>query len=175
MARPKAMKMEVSPTDVEDVGLMAVDVRVRVVFGEVPVSVGIHDVPYDVAELSEYIGLRSRRGIAASLNTAYEEFIEGTTPLRCNFHEYESDITDAMGEEIRAPMSIRVDSTDEPDPSLIKQVVASVALIYPGLRCEFNQDDLRWTFIDAQGRKVVQISAADDYREIIDIAWLNDG
>ena len=83
-------------------------------------------------------------------------------------------IRDLMGEEIRAPMSIRVDFTDEPDPSLINQVVASVALIYPGLRCEFHKGDLRWTFIDAQGRKAVQIAASDDYKEVMDKEWIGD-
>ena len=75
------MKMAVAPivSDGESISdYMALNVSVSIVY---PRAIPPDFQALDVDELSKYVGFRARRGIRESLETAYEEFVEGSPPI----------------------------------------------------------------------------------------------
>ena len=82
--QPEQLRTTVSPpldTPMPGDDMLAVDVTIRVVHKTYkPVTVSPEDTPYDREKLSEYVGMRTRKGILREFDTAFTEFVQGHWP-----------------------------------------------------------------------------------------------
>ena len=70
---------------------------------------------------------------------------------------------------MRAPLSLKVDVYREPNVIKLDILKAELVSIFGEgvMTWQFDEDDVTWKLLDADGRKLVQISGSDDYKEVL--------